>query len=755
MNIKMHLFNTIIPRIFFWQAPIDERRHPDVTEGEQDLSNSNGSPAGQLDESDILSLLLAFTIRHGLSKVALGDLLDLLRVLGVTDCVPMSRYKLLKHIVEDIGAQNATHFYCSSCSAYVKADWEACGVCDTPFDRATSFKEGNYFVYVPLYDQIKELLESGYVSHHMHDGTLGRVGNDLNGARHQCGSELNTLSLSWNFDGLPIFKSSGATVWPILAQINELSPEARKEELLLCGVWFGTKKPNWLSYSKPFMEELKVLGTEGIRWQCGTDAKITKVVTHAIVCDAPARCMVQGTHQFNGAYGCTWCLQEGRVVQKGNGYTRVYEHITDVPKRTHNGVLESAKAVVEGDLEHHEGVRLATPLLALPDACGVDAVRSFSVDYMHAVLLGIVRQVLELWFGSKWSSFPFSIRSSLNDVDARLLSIRPPQDISRTPRTLKECGHWKASECRNWLLFYSVSCLSGIMRPKYLQHWCLLVNAVYVLLQDNVSEEDLSYADRNLQLFSSGMEALYGRENMTSNVHASTHLSDCVRNLGPLWACSAFPFEGFMMNIKKFIKGTTRIPQQVVSTYLMLKVVKKHNRNGVGPVSTLVRQWLGGKAPADRVICSDDGAVGLNVFQTRPLSSAESRLLVSNGYSMPIEGTGRYVNRAIIGGSVVCTRSGKTGKRNSCMLFTHCGLGCVESICFLEVDGKLKCFLFLRKNETSHFASLRHAWKVTETNALVLCRPSEVHCNAVVTNARVNGQDVSVCSRQPNHVEKD
>ena len=178
--------------------------------GEQaDVSSADG----RLEESDVLCLLLAFTIRHGLSKVALGDLLDLLRVLGVTEAVPLSKYKLLKHVVEDISAQNVTHFYCSSCSAYVPPNSVSCDVCETAFSRAAALKDGHFFVYLPIKDQLKDLLESGYISQNMADETpnIGYVGNDLNGTRYRRNPAPETLTLNWNFDGLPIFKSSGAS----------------------------------------------------------------------------------------------------------------------------------------------------------------------------------------------------------------------------------------------------------------------------------------------------------------------------------------------------------------------------------------------------------------------------------------------------------------------------------------------------------------------------------------------------------------
>ena len=92
---------------------------------------------------------------------------------------------------------------------------------------------------------------------------------------------ISRVTINWNFDGLPIYKSSCALLCPILVQINELKPRARKEQMLMCGLWFGTRKPLWATYSKPFLEKLKSLGTAGISWVRGTQAMRTTVGTLA------------------------------------------------------------------------------------------------------------------------------------------------------------------------------------------------------------------------------------------------------------------------------------------------------------------------------------------------------------------------------------------------------------------------------------------------------------------------------------------
>ena len=49
----------------------------------------------------------------------------------------------------------------------------------------------------------------------------------------------------------------------------------------------------------------------------------------------------------------------------------------------------------------------------------------------------------------------------------------------------------------------------------------------------------------------------------TMNIHMLSHLAECVRNWGPLWAYSGFCFEGMNGYIKGFFHGTKEMNKQV------------------------------------------------------------------------------------------------------------------------------------------------------------------------------------------------
>ena len=100
--------------------------------------------------------------------------------------------------------------------------------------------------------------------------------------------------------------------------------------------------------------------------------------------------------------------------------------------------------------------------------------------------------------------------------------------------------YWKASELRSFPLFYGAPALYGILSEDYFQHYLLLVDAIYLLLKDSISESDLSEAENLLFSFCSSFPAIYVPRFTTMNIHQLLHLVDDVHDLGPLFTHSCF-----------------------------------------------------------------------------------------------------------------------------------------------------------------------------------------------------------------------
>ena len=67
-----------------------------------------------------------------------------------------------------------------------------------------------------------------------------------------------------------------------------------------------------------------------------------------------------------------------------------------------------------------------------------------------------------------------------------------------------------ASELQAWLLFYSLPVMSDLLPPDYLQHYGLLVGALYILLSDSIAVSQLDFAEQSLTKFYEEMASLYG-----------------------------------------------------------------------------------------------------------------------------------------------------------------------------------------------------------------------------------------------------
>ncbi|XP_044164670.1 uncharacterized protein LOC114974471 [Acropora millepora] len=288
--------------------------------------------------------------------------------------------------------------------------------------------------------------------------------------------------------------------------------------------------------------------------------------------DAPAKCLMQNFVQFNGFNGCPYCMEPGKTVKtSARGHTHAYPFNRGNPlkgyetERTHENTLQHAydahKSKLEGKYSPVFGVKGYSWFMFIP---GFDIIKGISVDYMHCVLLGVTKMLLTLWFDKTHVAEEWNVSKRLDEVERRLLNITPPNCISRTPRSIvKDFSHWKASEFRSFLFFYGIPCLWNILPDEYFQHFILLVEAIWLLDQISVSPECLQKAHNLLRHFCLRIEALYGSRYETFNVHCLLHLHDCVKNIGPLWACSCFWYEDCNGDLRRLFHGTNKVELQI------------------------------------------------------------------------------------------------------------------------------------------------------------------------------------------------
>lgn len=115
-------------------------------------------------------------------------------------------------------------------------------------------------------------------------------------------SEIH-ISFQINTDGVALFKSSKYSIWPVYLVVNELPPNCRfaRSNSIFLGLWFGYKKPDFLTFLQPLSKEFQDIYSQGMKVTNseGKDVTLRGILLCATM-DAPAKCLMQNFVQYNG-----------------------------------------------------------------------------------------------------------------------------------------------------------------------------------------------------------------------------------------------------------------------------------------------------------------------------------------------------------------------------------------------------------------------------------------------------------------------
>lgn len=395
------------------------------------------------------------------------------------------------------------------------------------------------------------------------------------------------IQLIMNTDGFPAGNSSVKQVWPLFLSIANVHPRFRKEFLIIARIWFSQHKPSMTDFLDDWVENMVQLKNEGVEWTCFETNEVfrSKISVVAAVTDSHARAPIQNISLYNGEYGCSFCELKGELVGKAK---RIYP-FSIAESRTQSRMIQQALDLQKIQDEQDEalrkrkrgdpvikkvdrvvGVKGPSSLCLLPD---FDVVDSFSPDYLHSLLLGVVKRHLLMITNSKNKKEDYYIGGVINQISNKLESIKPPSFVNRLPRSLKTVKNWKASEFLNWLLYYSLPCLKNAFKKSiYLEHWCLLVEGIFILCKEEITRDEIVRANTLLRTFCLNETSLYGRMEETFNLHLLMHFANSVANLGPLWATSTFLFENANGMLKRKIHGrNSNVAMELTNTFKMIE----------------------------------------------------------------------------------------------------------------------------------------------------------------------------------------
>lgn len=300
-----------------------------------------------------------------------------------------------------------------------------------------------------------------------------------------------------------------------------LPPEIRMnaENMMVCALWLGPCKPPMTLLLPPVLSKIDKLEKDGLGFTTQDGDKILKAKLVAGVFDFPAKAMALNIMQFDGYYGCPYCLDKGFHKHKGHLYYPDELHKIrkqkDIKRWAQQAELKSCPVY---GIKGYSVLRAYLPIRRIP------------IDYMHAMLERITKAFLECWMNPKNKRLGFYLGQHADKIDKHLKRIKPPHEFRRSPRPTSKRYYWKASEFRAWLLYYSLPILSKFLTSDYIQHWALFVSAMHLLLGVNISATDINFAEELLSEFYMLVPELYPEEMLTANLHSVVHLcslSDC------------------------------------------------------------------------------------------------------------------------------------------------------------------------------------------------------------------------------------
>ena len=182
-------------------------------------------------------------------------------------------------------------------------------------------------------------------------------------------------------------------------------------------------------------------------------------------------------------------------------------------------------------------------------------------------------------------------------INMKLSQAKVPYEITRIVESFDDFSDYKASMFRTFFL-YLFPVLENVLPQVYFRHVCNLSYAIYALLQEQISVEDVIKVGVLLKYVVLDFESLYGKKNVGINVHFLTHLSQSVIDWGCLWSTSTFIPESFNGELLTLCKGTQNLIKQMASNYMLKSVLRDEvlqllkNNKVPSPVHSLFTELL-------------------------------------------------------------------------------------------------------------------------------------------------------------------
>lgn len=190
---------------------------------------------------------------------------------------------------------------------------------------------------------------------------------------------------------------------------------------------------------------------------------------------------------------------------------------------------------------------------------------------MHSVLEGVVKGLFSRWFGQENYQLECSLRANMQQIDSRIISLKPPKFVPTTPRSIYTWKQWRAHEYLSFIMYYSLPVLVDIMEASHFEHHIKFVLFLEIILSREIAQTDLEFAQSVIIEYVKEFSEIYTPASMLSGVHELLHLVECTQNYGPLNNINCFPFEELNRKVIGSIHGRDLMGEEFIKMLSLIQ----------------------------------------------------------------------------------------------------------------------------------------------------------------------------------------
>ena len=532
--------------------------------------------------------------------------------------------QMKRYVAELSGVYSMEDDMCiNSCLAFTcpYKDLQTCPECNEPRFDPLNKKPRQQLHTIPIGPQL-QALRKGQNSQDMdyrwavteqilkdmeiHDGNILVIkdlfyGQDYIDLVDQGRINKDDIVLMFSIDGAQLYASKASDCWIYIWVIFEYSPGTRykKKRVLPGGFIPGPNKPkNSDSFLFPGLHHLAALQREGLCMLDFTTGTMTTSHPFLVLAtaDGPGMTYLNGLVGHHGKNGCRlFCSVPGRhkaggshyypALLKPNNFSVIGSDHPDIDiyklPSTESKVYEEKLLFVVGSPNETQykkrrletGISKPSIFLGLNPQYRLDIPGCFPSDIMHLAALNIPDLLINLWRGSldcdknddrgTWDWAVLQGRTwEIHGKEVAACTPYLPGSFDRPPRNPAEkiSSGYKAWEFLMYIYGFGPALFYGVLPEKYWMNFCKLVFGMRIILEHEISSEDLRKAHQALLEFCHEFEVLYVQRRperihfVRQSIHAITHLAPEAFRIGPAGCYSQWTMERTIGNLVEEIR---------------------------------------------------------------------------------------------------------------------------------------------------------------------------------------------------------